>query len=305
MCQYNPRVDLVFKMLFGAAKNTDILLAFINSILDKDRQISTLKVQNPYRSGKSPQHKSVILDIHANDERGRQYHIEMQMNTEVSYNQRALYYWSQLYNQQLQKGESYKDLKKTISIHILNFDYFQQEAGYHHIFRLMHANSKRAYFEDMELHFIELERFRNTNPEILSALDRWATFLSGAEKYDRNTLPKALTKDPHVVRAFDVLDALNLSEDEKQLYEASQKWLMDEAVVLGNVAEKNHKRGREEGRKEGEAIGREKGEAIGREKGEAAMRQSLAQRLKARGEPDQAIAEVLGIDLRALEALVS
>ncbi|WP_201786620.1 PD-(D/E)XK nuclease family transposase, partial [Clostridium tepidiprofundi] len=33
MCRLNPKVDFVFKKLFGSEENKDILISFINSVL--------------------------------------------------------------------------------------------------------------------------------------------------------------------------------------------------------------------------------------------------------------------------------
>ena len=33
MCRLNPKIDFVFKKLFGSEENKDILISFINSIL--------------------------------------------------------------------------------------------------------------------------------------------------------------------------------------------------------------------------------------------------------------------------------
>ena len=42
MSLYNPRIDFAFKKLFGSEANQDILLAFINSILNTDPPIEQI-----------------------------------------------------------------------------------------------------------------------------------------------------------------------------------------------------------------------------------------------------------------------
>lgn len=44
----NPKIDLVFKKLFGSEENKDILLSLINAILPEDEQITKLALKNPY-----------------------------------------------------------------------------------------------------------------------------------------------------------------------------------------------------------------------------------------------------------------
>jgi len=44
----NPKIDLVFKKLFGTEKNNQLLKSLVNSILPKDEQVVTLELKNPY-----------------------------------------------------------------------------------------------------------------------------------------------------------------------------------------------------------------------------------------------------------------
>src|SRR5580658_301867 len=114
MTVLNPRVDFAFKKLFGSADNKDLLISFINAVVSKENQIVDLTLLNPYNHKDYPADKLSILDIKATDEQGRQYNIEMQITDQVYYNQRVLYYWSKLYASQLQQGDAFPELKKTI-----------------------------------------------------------------------------------------------------------------------------------------------------------------------------------------------
>ena len=48
MLKVNPKIDLVFKKLFGSEENKDILLSLINAILPDHQQIATITLKNPY-----------------------------------------------------------------------------------------------------------------------------------------------------------------------------------------------------------------------------------------------------------------
>ncbi len=245
MSKINPRVDFAFKILFGSEENTDILLPFINSILSLPNPLTELTLLNPYNHKTHSTDKLSILDIKARDGLGHLYNIEMQMTDQVSYSQRALYYWSKLYSQQLKEGEDFATLNKTISIHVLNFNHFD-EADYHNIYHILNAKTKTRSFEDLELHFIELKKFDKDLAHLTTALDRWAIFLSRAEQWDRNFIPEELKIDPAIEKAAQALDMLSLDEEEREIYEAKLKWLRDESGTFKKI------------REEGEAIGIEK-----------------------------------------------
>ncbi len=232
MLLINPRVDFAFKKLFGAEENKDILINFINAIVSKDDRVADIVLLNPYNNKEHSSDKLSILDIKATDEKGRRYNIEMQITDQVYYNQRALYYWSKLYSSQLQSGNAFNDLKKTISISILNFDCFDKEPDYHNVFKILNIRSHESYFEDLELHFIELNKFNAELSHIKTALDRWANFLKRANYYSSETLPKELSVEPAIKKAFESLEQLSMNAEEVEIYEARLKWLRDEAGAI-------------------------------------------------------------------------
>ena len=246
MSVLNPRVDFAFKKLFGSEENKDILISFINAVVSKDDQVVDVSLLNPYNNKEHQSDRLSILDIKATDEKGRQYNIEMQITDQVHYNQRALYYWSRLYTSQLQEGDAFSELKKTISINVLNFDYFDEETAYHNVFKVLHAQSHKSYFEDLELHFIELHKFDEDVSHIKTTLDRWAKFLKKAHHYDKATFPDELRAEPAIEKAFFSLNTLSLDKDEREIYEARLKWLRDEDAAL----QKAHEKGQIEGKRE-------------------------------------------------------
>jgi len=243
MSVLNPRVDFAFKKLFGSEENKDILISFINAVLSKAEPITEVCLLNPYNNKEHRFDKLSILDIKATDNQGHQYNIEMQITDQVYYNQRALYYWSKLYTSQLQEGNAFDDLKKTISINILNFDYFDKEPSYHNIFKILHVESHKSYFEDLELHFIELHKFNDDEAPIKTTLDRWTKFLKKAHHYDKDNLPDDLRKVPAINKAFLSLNTLSLDKEEREVYEARLKWLRDEDATLQKALEKGIEQG--------------------------------------------------------------
>jgi len=251
MSVLNPRVDFAFKKLFGSEENKDILISFINAVVSKEDQVIDVILLNPYNNKEHQSDRLSILDIKATDEKGRQYNIEMQITDQVYYNQRALYYWSRLYTSQLQEGDAFVDLKKTISINVLNFDYFDEEPTYHNVFKVLHAESHKSYFEDLELHFIELHKFDDEVSHIKTTLDRWVKFLKKAHHYDKATFPAELKVEPAIEKAFFSLNTLSLDKEEREIYEARLKWLRDEDAALQKAHEKGIEQGIEQGWQKG------------------------------------------------------
>jgi predicted transposase/invertase (TIGR01784 family) len=311
MGNVNPRVDLAFKKIFGVEENKDLLISLINSILSAEDQVSDITLLNPYNPKNFKRDKLSILDIKAKSHSGKRFNIEVQISDEADYNKRALYYWGKLYTEQLKESDDYSKLSKAIGIHILNFTSIPESDKYHNVFHIREKDTGTLYFEDLELHTIELKKFTGHSTikskdedehkelaelvlKIKSSLDIWAAFLTRNDLLNKENLPKELENED-LKKALTVLEIMNFSEEEKEAYDDHLKWLRIETNTLKNYEQK----GLEKGRAEGEQIGIEKGEQIGIDK----RNREVALKMLARNKDDDEIMEFIGLTLYELNAL--
>ena len=256
MCKMNPRVDFVFKKLFGTEESKDILIDLINSIVSEKDTVSDLELRNPYNEKQFLEDKRSVLDIKARSAQGKWYDIEMQVLPEDWFAKRSLYYWSRLYSEQLQEGKHYRDLTKTICINILNFSQLHDEPSYHNVYKVKNITSNSELLDEFELHFIELRKYDESLADSLkTALDRWVNFLKLAGVYDSETMPEELKASPPVRKAMNLLERLSATKEERAIYDDRLKWIRDVESSLETMEQ----RGRELGRAEGIEIGREQG----------------------------------------------
>ena len=77
----DPKVDYVFKKLFGTEASVPLLLSLLDAVLKPppDRRLVTLEIIDPFNSKETPDDKLSIVDVKARDQSGRLYNIEMQM----------------------------------------------------------------------------------------------------------------------------------------------------------------------------------------------------------------------------------
>ena len=258
MCRLNPRVDFAFKKLFGSEGNSDLLISLINSIVSPEDKVARIEVKNPYNPKNFGKDKLSILDIKAQDEKGRWYNIEMQITDQEYYDRRALYYWSRLYNSQLQEGVNYDKLAKTIGINILNFNCLDEE-GFHNTYKILNLKSGREFLDHLEIHFIELEKFQGDLSNVLTTLERWIVFLKRAHEFSRGKIPPVLADVDSISRAIQVLDTMGLDHEEREVYEAHLKWLRDQEMAIKTAHNKGLRLGKAQGRAEGRAEGRSEG----------------------------------------------
>ena len=71
-CKIRATNDIFFKYLLGREENTDLLLSFINAVLQDTiyPQITTVKIENPFNLQDFYTEKLTILDIKARDADG-------------------------------------------------------------------------------------------------------------------------------------------------------------------------------------------------------------------------------------------
>ena len=261
MQQISPRVDIAFKKIFGVEENKDLLISLINSIVGQEDQVEDVTLLNPYNAKNFKHDKLSILDIKAKGLDGKRFNIEIQISDEADYDKRALYYWAKLYTEQLKVAEDYSTLSKAIGIHILNFTSIVASPKYHNVFHIKEKDGNLQYFKDLELHTLELKKFsRDSNEEfqdiiakVKNALDLWLAFLTRHDLLGgrdcNKALPDVLSVEP-IRKALHVLEVMNFSQEEHDLYEDHLKWLRIEANTLKKYGDEALAKGRLEGREE-------------------------------------------------------
>ena len=187
---------------------------------------------NPYNEKQFSTDKLSILDFKACDDRDRLYNIEVQMGNQNDYDKRALYYWVKIYIDRLSSEKGYSEFKKTVGIHILNFNYFKKEPHYHNIYEIRNRDSNRRHFENFEFHFIELDKFDVAQSPLKSLLECWITFLKSEGLFTDQHVLKVLQSDPKIKKALDTLDRINFTEEERAIYDAQLKRLWDDIEAI-------------------------------------------------------------------------
>ncbi len=155
----DPRNDFLFKRIFGSEENRDVLLAFLNRTFAEAGKppLSEIILLNPYTDKDSPRDKQSILDIRARTIEGEIINIEMQLFNKYDTEKRTLFYWSKQYSSQLQESQSYSQLKRCVTINILNYTLLPNEM-YHNVFHLREDRTGISLIEDIEIHFLELPK---------------------------------------------------------------------------------------------------------------------------------------------------
>lgn len=226
----DPRVDFVFKRIFGSENNKDVLLAFLNRIFTEagEPPLTEIILMNPYTDKDDPLDKQSIFDVYAKTSEGKLIDIEMQLFNKYDIEKRTLFYWSKRYASQLSEGDKYPELKKCVTINILNYAFLKNKQ-YHNVFHLREDRTGISLIDDIEVHFLELPKLDERSVPSEGGLINWLLFLKGADTSHWEVLKM---NEPGLEKAMDTLQYLSQDSDARRLYEARQKYLHDEASML-------------------------------------------------------------------------
>ena len=250
------KTDYAFKKVFGSENSKDILLSFLNSILDLD--IVDLIIEDPYNVPKLQGMKDTAVDIKATLNDSTKVIIEMQILNHDGFESRILYNTAKNYANQLDSGDKYHLLNPVIALTIVNFKMFEFEK-YKSSFKLLEKDNFTKYKDDIELVFIELPKINKELHECETIEEKWLYFIKNARKLD--LVPKDI--DKNLEKAFNIASTANMSKKEIELQEKREEFLF----IQKNSIEKAKRDGEKQGLEEGIKKGLEKGLEQGLEKG--------------------------------------
>ncbi|CQR57521.1 hypothetical protein PRIO_5122 [Paenibacillus riograndensis SBR5] len=271
----DPRVDFVFKRIFASENNKDVLLAFLNHIfMDAgDAPLDEVILLNPYTDKDDPQDKLSIFDIWAKTVEGKLINIEMQLFNKYDMEKRTLYYWSKRYSGQLQTGGRYTELKKCVTINILNYKVLPNEHT-HSVFHLREDISGAPLTDDIEIHFLELPKLNQPAVPGEGGLINWLLFLKGSDNSNWEVLRM---NEPALRKAMETLEFLSQDSEARRKYEERQKALHDEASQRDGAQREGFAKGMQEGLQAGMQAGMQEGLQAGMQEG---MQKGLQKGLK-------------------------
>jgi predicted transposase/invertase (TIGR01784 family) len=145
----DPTNDVAFKKLFDNQAKKEVLIHFLNTILDRTGKdmIKDVSYNDPNNLPEINKLKLSIVDVCATDESGKDYIIEVQVVKQNYYGLRAQYYSSLALSRQLDKKEKYAKLAPVIFVGVLDFDLFSGEHYLSHHLVL----DKKTKFNELRL----------------------------------------------------------------------------------------------------------------------------------------------------------
>ena len=244
----SPKVDFIFKKIFGNEKHPRVLISFLNAVIKPTDLIKSVEIKNTDIEKEHIEDKYSRLDIKATTNNGEYINIEIQVKNEHNMIKRSLYYWSKMYEGQLKKSENYSSLSRTICINVLDFKYLKNE-NFHNCYRLKEKNTNEELTDVIELHFIEIPKLRklDNSEEISDMLEAWITFI---ENPTSEIVDKLEMSSDEIKEAKEELIKLSGNDKERERYEKRFESLLEQNSFIFATT-KRYEKGKAEGIKEG------------------------------------------------------
>lgn len=308
--------DFMFKRLFGSEANKDVLIGFLNMILDDHEIVDVDFIPNEH-PGLTEEDRKVIFDISCRCKDGETLIIEMQKGYQKNFRKRALYYTTYPINEQArnardlfvrEKAEGNEDarfnwdydLKPVTVVAILNFRFRHTdewpEDRYRSSYRLREDSSHEVMDDVLRFVFLELGRFNKRMWELDGVFDKWMYLLKHI--HEMVEIPKEFN-DSLFTRLFMLSEIDNFTAEEYEQYVKSLESMGDYQNIINTAVEEAEKRGMEKGLEKG----LEKGRKEGHEEGSMEKSIEIAVKLMAAGMSKEEAAAFVGISVEKLDAV--
>ncbi len=250
------KTDFAFKKVFGSANSKDILISFLNAVIEFDnaRKIKDLIIVDPYSIPLLKGMKDTYVDVKAELDDNSKVIIEMQILNHEGLEKRILYNAAKNYSIQLKKGDAYHLLNPVIALTITDFVLFKNNEELINSFKLIEKKRFIEYSDDIELIFIELPKYHKTEAELDTVQDKWLYFIKNAGNLDY--LPDNLNQE--LEKAFNIANEANLSEEELDLQHKKKDWIYIQKSSIALAGKTGMQRGLEQGLIQGESAAKTK-----------------------------------------------
>ena len=241
-----PKIDFAFKEIMA---NEQARIGFLSAVLKiKPEEIKETRILNTYLQKVHEDDKQGILDVRILMNNDTEIDTEIQLSELKVWADRALFYLSKMYTEQIKQGQSYDVFKKCVNISILNFTLFPKEEEFYSCFHIREDTRNFLYTDKMEFHVIELPKLPEELKENSSDIELWAKFINAERKEE---LEMIATKNSYIASAYEQLQIISQDKEKRQEYEAREKAIRDYNQAMKEAEQRGEQRGREEGEERG------------------------------------------------------
>ncbi|MBQ9267001.1 MAG: Rpn family recombination-promoting nuclease/putative transposase [Clostridia bacterium] len=295
-----PKQDIVFKKLFGSKGSEKILQDFLEYILEMkinsvNLDLSTELLPDFYEG------KNSRVDVRAELSDGSQVNIEMQTDKRGFSEKRCLQYWSKIYSNSMEKSQAYSTLKRTICIWIVDDTIYDEIKEFETTWKMKEDKlGITGHFNEIEIHIIELKKFRETDIIEPKKKDFWLWFI---DYTDMKKVEMACMDNERIREARAQLDKITSDKALMNEIIRQEMYEMDQIMRQQNIEKMATEKGMQEGLEKGMEKGMQKGMQKGLAEGEKNKQLEIAKKMKEMQIDVDTIVKATGLEKEEIEKL--
>ena len=245
----NPFTDVGFKRIFGQEISKPVLIAFLNSLLSKERSIVDVKFLDKEQIGLADGDRSLIYDILCETETGEHIIVEMQNKYQPYFKKRSIYYVSRSIVEQGERGSEWKyDIKAVYLVAFLNFKLSDISEDFRTDVALMDMKRRTVFSDKVRLIYLQLPYFTKEADDCKNVFERIIYVLKHMDILQR--MPW-MAQDAVFKKLSEIAEVASLSQEDRRRYDESLRHYRDTIVVMEGQFLQGEEKGRAEGRAEG------------------------------------------------------
>ncbi|MEK6478093.1 Rpn family recombination-promoting nuclease/putative transposase [Catalinimonas sp. 4WD22] len=228
----NPFTDFGFKKLFGTEFNKELLIDFLNQVLDDRERIQDLTYLNTENLGNTEADRKAIFDLYCENEKGEKFIIELQNVKQQYFKDRSIFYSTFPIQSQAPKGKEWDYyLKAVYTIGILNFSFPDQseQERYLREVQLIDKETHEVFYEKLTFIYLEMPKFRKEENELISQFDKWMYVLKNLHHLQDRPVK---LQEKVFEKLFSEAEVAKLKPEDMKAYEESLKVYRDNYSVI-------------------------------------------------------------------------
>lgn len=283
----NPLTDSGFKILFARESSQDILIGFLNAVLDRDGKdpITEIIYLDKEKIKEQSDERSVIYDIHCQTKCNRRFIVEMQNRAQSFFINRTIFYVARAITEQGRAKDWKYDFMPVYGIFISDFAIKSDDDRVRIDVELHDIEHEKQFSDLIRLVYIQLPNFKVDKPEMCKDdFDRWIYLFKYMNVMETMPFVEKIFK-----RVEQVARVENLSQEERRQYDRDLKFYRDYHNTLDYA----------------KTEGRTQGLAEGRAEGKTETQMSIARKMHDLGLNLSTISESTGLSLDKLKTILS
>jgi predicted transposase/invertase (TIGR01784 family) len=219
--------DFGFKRVFGVK---EMMIKFLNTVLDIEGGITDLHYGNPEKPGLSKYNRKAVYDLYCTTGKDEHIIVEVQSTTQVYFKDRTLTYVARHISEQyVKKGKDWNyELPKIYSVNILDFTFEAaakllgvelirtDQNKYVSKVQLIDCDTKELFYDKLTFVFIELPRFTKELKDLKTFFEKWIFILKHIQELD--DLPKKFRNDKIFEQLFEIAKIALMTQEEVNNY---------------------------------------------------------------------------------------